>query len=188
MIPNWQTSPKTCAYATLLSLVLSLLPGWPSIEAQTQDDGDSRGARIDVSSVPSGAEVYVMGTAVGITPLSITERDIYPISYDPKQEHLYGSVQFRKVGCEDFQKRLTRSDVANGLSVQLVCANSDSTPSSSDGESPVRPPRQSSGPDNESSVAEERLRQLRVIEELQDQGFITDQEARSIRQRLLKVP
>src|SRR5690606_9479978 len=58
-----------------------------SIAAQALKIGTLR-----VESVPAAAEVEVIGGTAGVTPLSISERDIYPNNYEDARADMYGMV------------------------------------------------------------------------------------------------
>ncbi len=58
---------------------------------------------VSVTSEPPGAMAYVMGESVGETPLSIKQKDLFPTVYDQSKQDLYGTILFKKTGCEDLQ-------------------------------------------------------------------------------------
>jgi len=89
---------------------------------------DDAGKTIRIVSEPAGADVYVMGNHAGTTPVMIGEQDIYPISYDTSNEALYGKVLLHMDGCERFSKRLTRSDIRDGLTAVLTCTAEQDAP------------------------------------------------------------
>lgn len=51
---------------------------------------------IKVDSVPTGAEVYVMGDKVGVTPLEISRKDVFPNTYPSNKESLYGRIILKR--------------------------------------------------------------------------------------------
>lgn len=139
---------------------------------------------IRIESTPPGAEVYVIGGKAGVTPVTITERDIYPNDYPDDREWMYGKVYIRKPGCTGFSKRLTVDDIDNGVHARLDCAASvaDAAPESV----VVAAPRQRGEGEVDRTPAQRRLRQLRVLQELLDDGIISADEERAIRRRLLE--
>ena len=117
---------------------------------------------IGITSDPAGAEVYVLGSRVGLTPISLDENVIFPATYPGEKQALYGAVELRKAGCDSAVQRVSTRAVAQGLHVKLDC-----------GEAPVGA--------GEPGV-ELRLKRL---QELRDKGLVTEQEAGEIRRRIL---
>ena len=126
---------------------------------------------IKIESEPSGAEIYVMGEKVGVTPLHISPKDVFPITYRKEQESLYGRVILKKAGCSDFTSTISTEISHAGLRAQLDCG--DMNPSL------TRTPRDA--PRINESV-EQRLDKIR---DLLNKGLITDEEAKSARARVL---
>ncbi len=166
-----------------------LLSACSAIEHTPRQSNDSH---ISIASIPSGADVYVMGKKVGMTPLKITDRDIYPVSYSNDVEQYYGKVILRKEGCGTQRRRLTRSEVRGGLTARLECKNN--SPSISP--PALRPDKPSitatnpSTPQPESLASpsvlpEKQLEQLRLLQKLQEQGVLSDDEERKLRKRIL---
>lgn len=161
--------------------------------------------RFRVDSQPSGAQVFTITGPAGTTPLSLSERDIYPNRYSPQDIDLYGMLILRRDGCRDVRHRVTRSEVANGVHLRLECdtaaaaapmARPADTPSAGTGTAADRstpPPVATPAPALETtaagteSPAQRRLRQLRVIQELHDEGLLSDTEERDIRRRILQA-
>ena len=138
----------------LAPLALTLASGCAALGAQP--------SRVGITSDPPGAEVYVMGGSVGLTPLTLDENTIFPLTYPSEKQALYGAVELRKPGCSNAVQRVGTRALDKGVHVKLDCA-----------EVPVA---------TEKLSIESRLKQLR---ELRDKGLITEQEAREIRQRIL---
>lgn len=144
-----------------------------------------------VASEPEGADVYVITGKVGTTPLFVSERDIYPNRYPKEKQDLYGRVVIRKAGCAEFSKRVTRDDIRHGLTAHLQCKTEPtraeaSSPSEGVGQPPVQH-ETSDTPDSSETPAQRRLRQLRVIEELSEEGLLEPEQARKIRRRILQA-
>jgi hypothetical protein len=140
---------------------------------------------IEIRSQPSGADVFVIGGRVGTTPTTITERDIYPNTYKPEQQHLYGKVILRKQGCEPYSRQLTLTDIKNGLDVQLRC---DERVAATAGKAPISmSPKTPETDPPEPNVAKRRLQQLRVIQQLREEGLMSPEEERRIRKRILNA-
>ncbi len=127
---------------------------------------------IYVESDPSGAEVYVMGKKVGITPLEVREIDVFPLTYSPDQQDLYGRIALKKEGCKEHRQAVSTKVYARGAKIKLDCVSA--IPEATKGTRPAA---------SETSSVENRLRQLK---DLREKGLITDEEEKTIRQRILK--
>lgn len=135
-----------------------------------------------IESVPSAAEVEVIGGKAGVTPLAIGERDIYPNDYEDARADLYGMVVLRHPGCEPLQHRVTATDLRQGLHLRLDC-NATAAPSA------VLPqvPATSPGPEApQEAMPQRRLRQLQVLQELRDDGLISAAEEERVRRQILQ--
>ncbi|MES9828297.1 MAG: PEGA domain-containing protein [Candidatus Thiodiazotropha sp.] len=84
---------------------------------------------LNVDTEPSGATVYVMGIAIGETPISIPQQQIYPAGYDASKEPMYGTLLIRKTGCQDLRRRIRYQEFNTGLSVELNCSGTRSSTS-----------------------------------------------------------
>ncbi|MGA8147171.1 MAG: PEGA domain-containing protein [Gallionellaceae bacterium] len=126
---------------------------------------------VKIESDPSGASVYVMGEKVGVTPLKISRKDVFPITYPKEKESLYGTVTLKKAGCSDFTKTVN-SEITNvGLNAQLDCG----------GMKPASPLKSEDAPHGDETV-EGRLNK---IKDLLNKGLITEDEAKKARERVL---
>lgn len=126
-----------------------------------------------VESVPSGAEVFVMGERVGVTPLELEDARAFPMRYSPEQRALYGRVVLRKEGCREYVVPLSVEALNHGIVAQLDCGGS----SAAAGGTPVAAPTESSAPLDE---------RLRNIDKLAGQGLISADEQRRTRARVLE--
>lgn len=126
---------------------------------------------IKIESDPSGAAVYVMGEKVGVTPLQISKKDVFPNTYPKEKESVYGRVTLRKEGCSDLTRTVNAEISNGGLRAQLVCG--DIKPAS---------PRTSGDVPRISETAEQRLGK---IKDLLNKGLITEEEAKKARERVL---
>ncbi len=180
-----------------LSTVLAvLITGCNAIGTVTQDG--SADTRIQITSEPSGATVYLMGKKTGVTPITVSERDIYPVSYAPETEKYYGKIMLRKEGCKEFSRRLTRSNVYEGLTAKLDCgtraANEqvpDQLPEAQPPLAPAPAPARTPYPGDpaaSSDVPAQQLEQLRTLQRLQEEGVLTDEEEENLRKRILNRP
>lgn len=139
----------------------------------------TRGIAID--STPAGAAVYVIGGKAGVTPLTITERDIYPNTYPEDRAQMYGKVFIKKPGCADYSRRLTLEDIDRGVHARLECATAAMELPAQAGATGEQTPA------GGGTAAQRRLEQIRVLQELLDDGILSADEERGIRRRILDV-
>jgi hypothetical protein len=180
------SSQPVYAIVVLLGAFLAPVSLWGA-------DSDSlfKARRFLVDSTPAGADVFVIGGKLGKTPVRLSERDIYPNWYPDDQAHLYGMIILRKAGCTDYSKRLTLDDIGKGVQVWLDC-NQNATPAEQTPpavnahQTPME--NGATGQSTPPAAMKRRLRQLRVLQELLDDGLITEEEERSIRKRILNAP
>ena len=123
---------------------------------------------IKIESDPSGATVYVMGEKVGVTPLKISHKDVFPNTYPKEKESLYGRVTLKKAGCSDFTKTVNAEIINVGL---LDCG--DMNPASS---------RTFRDAPRINETVEQRLDK---IKDLLNKGLITEEEAKKAREHVL---
>ena len=157
-------------------------------------DSDSlfKARRFLVDSTPAGADVFVIGGKLGKTPIRLSERDIYPNWYPDEQAHLYGMIILRKTGCNEFSKRLTLDDIGKGVQVRLDCsqdaASAEQAPPAVNAQQTPPMGSGATGQSNRPATMQRRLLQLKVLQELLDDGLITEEEERTIRKRILNAP
>ncbi len=144
--------------------------------------------KLRIESDPPGAEVVLIGGAVGRTPLTVSEREIYPNDYPDDEAHLYGVVTLRRVGCDTHVHRVTLDDIERGLKVVLSCEDAPAVASPLPTRADAPFPTTSAGATPANSVSERRLRQLQVLQELLDEGLIGAAEEQRLRRRLLENP
>ena len=124
-----------------------------------------------VNSQPSGASVYVMGVELGTTPLEVTSNQVFPPTYPEELQSKYGKVELKYPGCQPFEKAVSGSVLANGLTAKLDCGEGSPAP---DVATKATTPR---------GDVQDRLRKLRAIF---DEGLITEDEYRAKRQAILQ--
>lgn len=167
--------------ATTLALVVS-----GTLSAQALQVGT-----LHVESVPSGAAVELISGKAGFTPLSVTERDIYPNTYPDARAELYGTVTLRHAGCEPLRHRVTLGDLKQDLLLRLDCATTRAQPATLPTPPPVPPastPATTTAPAPPvQTVPQRRLRQLQVLQELLDEGLISPAEEQRVRRRILQL-
>jgi hypothetical protein len=141
--------------------------------------------RLRIESTPSGATVSSIVGELGTTPLSISERDIYPNSYPEDRQSLYGKVMITRDGCTAVTRRVTLDDISGGMDIDLQC---EQTVTAEDAETRPEPATAESdavGAAAPTALSQRRLRQLKVLDELLADGLISEQEERTIRRRIL---
>ena len=143
--------------------------------------------RIRIESTPAGAAVSTIVGKRGVTPLSITERDIYPNSYPDAKVDLYGKVVISKSGCKTATRRVTLNDIKHGLDIQLDCMEPTPVVKLEAAGKPqaIRKSEQTATSITE-TLSERRLRQLKVLNELLDDKLISAEEEQSIRKRIFE--
>lgn len=163
-----------------------------SIDAAAIDGAGIRS--FTVESDPSGAEVITITGRHGTTPATLDERDIFPNSYPPEDISQYGIVTLRRDGCRDLNIRPGEEDIVRGLSLQLDCERNAGTDAArttlepeKGGAAPQAPGKAASGIDDRDR-ASKKLEQLRLLQELLEEGLITAEEEAVIRRRILQQP
>ncbi len=117
-----------------------------------------------ISSNPSGADVFVMGQKLGVTPLEVSKDQVFPTTYANGLENKYGRIELRHADCEPYEKPVSGHILASGLKAKLQCATQTSAPVAQ-------------------TSAQERLRQLKAIF---DEGLISEEEYQAKRQSILR--
>lgn len=123
---------------------------------------------IKVESIPSSAEVYVMGEKVGLTPLEVSHTDVFPNTYPREKESMYGRITLKKEGCFDYTRTVSGEVSKSGLQAKLDCAQMN--------------PALSSDASRSNQTVEQRLNK---IKDLLDKGLITEEEAKKARERII---
>jgi hypothetical protein len=131
---------------------------------------------IKIESEPAGADVYLMGDKVGVTPMQITSKDVFPNIYPPEKVSVYGRVTLKKAGCADFTRTVDGAMSSAGLHAKLDCG--DINPASTQTSST----KQSGDVPRSGETAEQRLGK---VKDLLNKGLITEEEAKKARERIL---
>ncbi len=126
-----------------------------------------------------------MGERVGITPLDVEDRMVFPVDYSRDKAHLYGKILLRKESCEDSVHPLNLKVANQGLVVELRCSANSFGHELSAVESMTtdgfKPPPDEPVRHSSDSIAERLAR----IEELWVQGLIVEPEYEALRERVL---
>ena len=136
-----------------------------------------------IESIPAGAKVELIGGNGGSTPLTVSERDIYPNNYPDARAELYGTVTLRHPGCEPLRHRVTLSDLKQDLHLRLDCVVAATQPATR----PVAPVAAQAPSKSPEAMPQRRLRQLQVLQELLDEGLINPAEEQRVRRRILQL-
>ncbi len=156
-----------------------LLAASACVHAQALQVGTLR-----IESTPSSAEVELIGGVAGTTPLTVSERDIYPNNYPDARAALYGTVTLRHAGCEALQHRVTLGDLKQDLHLRLDCVAAKTAPAPRP--APTSTPPATQPPASPPTLPQRRLRQLQVLQELLDEGLISPAEEQRVRRRILQ--
>jgi hypothetical protein len=124
---------------------------------------------IKIESIPPGADVYVMGENIGVTPMMLKRDRVFPNLYPKEKESLYGKVTLRKAGCLDFTRTISTAIGNYGLHAQLDCGD-------------MGPASISATASRARETVEQRLDK---VKDLLGKGLITDEEAKKARERIL---
>lgn len=145
--------------------------------------GDRPG-QLAVASDPAGAEVHVMGAPIGVTPLLVDHRRLFPATFAPQEQARYGAVEVHKAGCRSVMRKVSAGDLARGLDVKLDCGPGGGPAAAAAPPAPPPPataaPRAT--PANGAAAIEARLRR---VQELRERGVISEAEAQAQRRRIL---
>lgn len=150
---------------------------------------------IPVRSEPSGAAVYVMGKSMGNTPVDVKQQDVFPVVYDPEKIELYGIIQLEMDGCEPLSQRVSGRVISRGVDARLKCGESlqtqsKGTASAAPVATPVEKevsPEAAKAPQPQAAqvvpkTSKERLMQLN---DLYEEGLVSEKEYQTIRNRIL---
>lgn len=149
-----------------------LLHGCSNFSALSKHD------EITVDSEPSGASVYVMGKVLGSTPLVVRHQDVFPVVYAPDQQDLYGMVILKKDGCQNYLQRVNSTILKKGVKAKLDCTEVDAEQASTQ----IPQGNQPGIPVPAPTSLKQRLIRL---DELHQDGLITDEEYGAARRRIL---
>lgn len=124
-------------------------------------------SRFTVTSTPPGATVYVMGQALGVTPLEIRREQVFPGNYPSQLQAEYGMVTLEYQGCETYRKGVNNTVLEDGLNAKLKCKSTEAPAAI-----PMAP----------SLTTKQRLLELKS---LYDEKLITEQEYQERRKAIL---
>lgn len=172
--------------------ITAVVLAWSGLATASIDGAGIR--EFPVESEPAGAEVFTITGHQGTTPLTLSERDIYPNSYPQEKIDQYGVVILRKEGCQDLEVRPGDSHIVHGLSLQLDCGDqrdperTEPRPDATTGAGSDHPDDDDAPAASSDPQASRKLEQLRFLQQLLDEGLITAEEEATIRRRILEQP
>ena len=148
---------------------------------------------VSVTSEPPGAMAYVMGEPVGETPLSIKQKDLFPAVYDQSKQDLYGTILFKKTGCEDLSQPVGMNAGGTGINAKLVCEGQPLTQEKAVQAAPVEEPKapnvETQRQTSKQTVAKQPSHSVKQrlinLQDLRDSGLVSEEEYLNIRQRIL---
>lgn len=133
-------------------------------------------ATLAIDSSPSGAEVQVMGKAYGTTPTRLPLATIFPVSYPVEQQGEYGKVHFTHPECAPLTMTVSNVALESGLYGKLACQNTRPA---------VVPATSQESPAPRPQIDNTTRGRLLQLDELKQNGLISDTEYQTIRQRIL---
>jgi hypothetical protein len=128
---------------------------------------DADPSRFTVTSTPTGATVYVMGQALGVTPQEIRREQVFPGTYPSQLQAEYGTLTLEYQGCETYRKSVNNTILEDGLNATLKCKST---------EAPAAIPM---------APALSIKQRLIELKSLYDEGLITEQEYKERRKAVL---
>lgn len=150
---------------TKTPLILSLMLLLPACSQTPLISGND--SKITVSSEPSGASIYVMGKMIAETPAVIDLSAVYPVTYAPELQGVYGRIMLKHEGCEDRIITVSSGMISNGLKT-ADCVTAEEP----QGVVPA-------------SMAKPVAQRLQELQALKDKGLLSDEEYQVIRNRIL---
>ena len=135
----------------------------------------------NVTSNPSGAEVYADGKKLGVTPLRYKLYKAFPASWKDAMYQAHGVLTVKLYGCNDFTLEVNDYILSNPIHAELECNEtvkslSTTTDTQDKDKSIVAPAVKPVGD------TEQRLKEL---EDLYSKGVITKDEYTGTRERIL---
>ncbi len=120
-----------------------------------------------VSSIPAGASVIVMRHELGLTPVRVGLRQIFPVTFADDEVDDYGRITLKKAGCEPRTLMVNATMISQGANIKLDCTSEQSV----------------AALEASTSSIKKRLQQLQA---LRDDDLISEKEFEEIRQRILQ--
>lgn len=126
-------------------------------------------SEIPVTSEPSAALVYVMGKLIGTTPMVVSTKLVYPVTYAQENTKNYGRITLRHKSCADQVLTVSAQMISDGVKAKLDCSDND--------EDVIK----------EKSLPAKSVKQrLQELQTLKKEGLINEDEYGVIRNRILQ--
>jgi hypothetical protein len=135
----------------------------------------------NVTSSPSGAEVYANGEKLGVTPLYYKLHKAFPAGWKNMMYQAQGVLMVKMDGCEDFKLQVNDYVLSNPIHAELVCSDKITPEEKSTANQEVKSPVGEPVASPQSEI-ENRLNEL---EDLYERGLITREEYSETRKRIL---
>jgi hypothetical protein len=160
--------------AGLILSVSILLPGCAGSSANHQKPAD-------VTSNPSGAEVYADSKKLGVTPLRYKLYKAFPASWKDATYQARGVLTVKLDGCKDFTLEVNDYVLSNPVHAELECNEpgesvSSTTDTQDKNKSMVVPAVKPVGG---------TVQRLKELEDMYTKGIITKDEYNTTRERIL---
>ena len=153
---------------TTLIAVSSLLGGCASLPEMPTIAPMGSG-KINIISTPAGANAFASGKPIGKTPLYIAPDSAFPPHWQGTSYLVDGILKLEKEGCEPYEMKVNDPVLSKDIKVSLKCD-----------ENYQPAPKLSNKPLNTESRLDE-------IDALLKKGKISEEEYKSIRQRILNT-
>lgn len=126
-------------------------------------------SEIPVTSEPSAALVYVMGKLIGTTPMVVSTKSVYPVTYAQENTKNYGRITLRHKSCADQVLTVSAQMISDGVKAKLDCSDNDEDAS------------------KEKSLPDKSVKQrLQELQTLKNEGLINEDEYLRIRNSILE--
>ncbi|MCW8875349.1 MAG: SHOCT domain-containing protein [Gammaproteobacteria bacterium] len=144
-----------------------------------------RDAEILIHSEPSGAAVMALGKTWGVTPLRLRVRDAFPALYRPEQPYIGMAVHLSKPGCAEYRVPIHRRSIPDEIHAELDCDPAvlvDSNGKTSPPAPAAEPAPADTPPANPLGVRAK----LQQLEQLRQDGLVSEEEYQRLRRKVLE--
>lgn len=161
-------------HARVVKVVATALVGAAIAGCATADRPGPRES-IVINTDPQGAQVYVAGREIGVTPVTVVLDERFPRHWTgrahPDEEAVFSyrrmeTVDFKKEGCQPYTHVYVEQELKDDVMVRLKCD----------------PNYKPAAPAASAHSLEQRLR---ALDDLKSKGLVTDEEYKAQRQRIL---
>jgi hypothetical protein len=132
---------------------------------------------INVRTTPNGATVFANGQAIGTTPMEIDPEELFPRKFAGYQWERSGTLSFERVGCEPKSLPVDNELLKESVRVKLDCEPGAAAIN------PLAVP--AAAAPAAATPPEETAKRLTELQRMLDEGLISEEEFRTLRQRVL---